>query len=114
MTHTVSTVLIRNAEGLTVRRVDLPFLVAVRRAVRRGPASSLPRVAVLLSKEGVMQYRNPAVPPIELVQLMERQIDSLEKETFGGLTEVERREYEERQGRIDELCDKLRHPHPAA
>ena len=96
------------------RRIELPFLVAVRRPVRRGPASSLPRVVVLLSKEGVMQYSNPAVLPRELVQLMEKQIDSLERETFGGLTDVERGEYEERQERIDELCDKLRYGHPAA
>jgi hypothetical protein len=61
-----------------------------------------------------MQYRNPAARPRELVQLMERQIDSLERGTFGGLTEEERREYEERQERIDELCDELRYPHPAA
>jgi hypothetical protein len=61
-----------------------------------------------------MQYSNPAVLPRELVQLMEKQIDSLERETFGGLTDVERGEYEERQERIDELCDKLRYGHPAA
>jgi hypothetical protein len=61
-----------------------------------------------------MQYRNPAALPGELVQLMEKQIDSLEKETFGGLTDAELHEYEERQERIDELCDQLRYFHPAA
>jgi len=37
-----------------------------------------------------------------------------EKETFGGATDVELREYEERENRIDELCEKLRYLHPAA
>jgi hypothetical protein len=56
-----------------------------------------------------MQYGNPQKLPRDLVQLMEQQIESLEKETFGGLTDAERREYEERQDRIDELCQKLRY-----
>jgi hypothetical protein len=61
-----------------------------------------------------MQSRNPKGVPSELVQLMEKQIESLEKEAFGGVTDAERREYENRQDRIDELCDKLRYLHPAA
>jgi hypothetical protein len=61
-----------------------------------------------------MPYRNPQKLPNDLVQLMSRQIESLEKETFVGLTAAERREYEERQHRIDELCEKLRYLHPAA
>jgi hypothetical protein len=50
-----------------------------------------------------MQSRNPKGVPSELVQLVEKQIESLEKETFGGVTDAERREYENRQDRIDEL-----------
>jgi hypothetical protein len=61
-----------------------------------------------------MQSRNPKGVPSELVQLMEKKIESLEKEAFGGVTDAERREYENRQDRIDELCDKLRYLHPAA
>jgi len=61
-----------------------------------------------------MQYRNPQKLPSDLVQLMGKQIESLEKETFVGLTAAERREYAERQHRIDELCEKLRYLHPAA
>jgi hypothetical protein len=61
-----------------------------------------------------MQYGNPQKLPRDLVQLMEQQIESLEKETFGGLTDAERREYEERQDRIDELCQKLRYLQAAA
>jgi hypothetical protein len=61
-----------------------------------------------------MQSRNPKGVPSELVQLMEKQIESLEKEAFGGVTDAERREYENRQDRIDELCDKVRYLHPAA
>jgi hypothetical protein len=61
-----------------------------------------------------MQSHNPKGVPSELVQLMEEQIESLEKEAFGDVTDAERREYENRQDRIDELCDKLRYLHPAA
>jgi hypothetical protein len=61
-----------------------------------------------------MQSRNPKGLPSELVQLMQKQIESLEKETFGGVTDAERREYENRQDRIDELCEKLRLLAPAA
>jgi hypothetical protein len=39
----------------------------------------------------------------ELTELIQKQIDNIEKETFGGATDVERREYEERRKRIDEL-----------
>jgi hypothetical protein len=61
-----------------------------------------------------MQSRNPQGLPGELIQLMERQVNSLERETFGGLPDAERREYEERQERIDELCYKLLYLHSAA
>jgi hypothetical protein len=60
-----------------------------------------------------MQYRNPQELPGDLVQLMGKQIESLEKETV-GLTVAERRVYEERQHRIDQLCEELRYLHPAA
>jgi hypothetical protein len=61
-----------------------------------------------------MQYRDPQKLPRELVQLMEKQIDSLEKETFVGVTDAERREYVQRQDRIDELCETLHYLHRAA
>ncbi len=61
-----------------------------------------------------MQYRVSQQVPHVLVALIESQIESLEKETFRGLTDAERREYEERQERIDELCDQLRYLHPTA
>ena len=60
-----------------------------------------------------MRYHDPPKPR-ELVNLMEKQIESLEKETCGGVTDGERREYQERQERIDELCDQLRYRHLAA
>jgi hypothetical protein len=50
----------------------------------------------------------------ELIQLTERQIDTLEKRTFGGVTEAEQREYEERQERIRDLFTELHHLDPAA
>jgi hypothetical protein len=65
-------------------------------------------------EECALQYRNPQKLPSDLVQLMGEQVESLEKETFVGLTTAERQEYEERQHRIDELCEELRYLHPAA
>ena len=59
-----------------------------------------------VKKECAMQYRNPR--ELDLVQLIGKQIESLEKETFVGLTAAERREYEVRQHRIDQLCEELR------
>ena len=61
-----------------------------------------------------MQQGIPAELSRELIQLMEKQIYSLEKETFLGVTELERREYEQRQERIDDLCDELRQTQPSA
>ena len=61
-----------------------------------------------------MQCRNPQKLPSDLVQLMGEQIESLEKEAFVGLTAAERQEYEERQHRIDQLCQELRYLQPAA
>jgi hypothetical protein len=42
----------------------------------------------------------------ELTHLVNEQADTAEK---GNLTDRERRVYQERQNRINELCDKLRH-----
>jgi hypothetical protein len=39
----------------------------------------------------------------ELTELIQEQINSIEKETYGGATDAERWEYEERRKRIDEL-----------
>jgi polyhydroxyalkanoate synthesis regulator phasin len=47
--------------------------------------------------------RGPQSVRRELTELIQRQIDNIEKETFGGATDVERREYEEMRKRIDEL-----------
>jgi len=43
----------------------------------------------------------------ELIELLGKQLDTLEIETFGGLTATERREYEERGDRIHQLYDEL-------
>ena len=43
----------------------------------------------------------------ELVVLLEAQLDVLEKETFGGVSEAELCEYEDRHDRICELYDEL-------
>jgi hypothetical protein len=58
--------------------------------------------------------RDPVRVRQELTELIQKQIDTIEKETFGGATDVERREYEERRKRIDELYDELQRPNPAA
>ena len=43
----------------------------------------------------------------ELKQLLLKQTETLKAQTFGGLTEVELLEYEQRYERIRELCAKL-------
>jgi hypothetical protein len=50
---------------------------------------------------------NPLRVRHELTELIQKQIDTIEKETFGGATDVERREYEDRRKRIDELHREL-------
>jgi hypothetical protein len=45
----------------------------------------------------------------ELVNLIEKQIEMLAKESCDGLTEAELREYDDRKERIDELYDALDH-----
>jgi|GraSoiStandDraft_54_1057290.scaffolds.fasta_scaffold177945_2 hypothetical protein len=44
---------------------------------------------------------------VELLALIERQVEALERDTFVGLTDVERYEYDARQDRIHELHAKL-------
>jgi hypothetical protein len=67
-----------------------------------------------VARSAFMQYTNPEKLPGELIRLMEKQIDSLEKQTFERVTDAERNEYEQRQKHIDELCEKLRYLHAAA
>ena len=43
----------------------------------------------------------------ELVTLLDKQLDTLQKECFTTATEVEVQEYVSRRERIDELCDQL-------
>jgi hypothetical protein len=43
----------------------------------------------------------------ELTELIQKQINSIEEETYGGATDRERWEYEERRRRIDELHGEL-------
>jgi len=50
----------------------------------------------------------------ELIELTEKQISTLEKRTFGGVTEADLCEYEERQERIRDLFIELHHLEPAA
>jgi hypothetical protein len=58
--------------------------------------------------------RDPVRARRELTQLIQKQIDMIEKESFGGATDVERREYEERRKRIDELHRELLRMNTAA
>ena len=50
----------------------------------------------------------------ELIELTEKQISTLEKRTFGGVTEADLSEYEERQERIRDLFSELHHLDRAA
>ena len=43
----------------------------------------------------------------EFVSLLQKQVDALELETYVGLTDGERREYEKRQERIRDLSAKI-------
>ncbi len=43
----------------------------------------------------------------ELIQLLEKQVEALQKECFGAATESDLQEYEGRRNRIGELCDEL-------
>jgi hypothetical protein len=61
-----------------------------------------------------MEARNQEQLRNELIQLTEKQIDTLEKRIFGGVTDAEQKEYEERQDRIRDLFIELHHLHPAA
>jgi hypothetical protein len=45
----------------------------------------------------------------ELIQLTEKQVSTLEKQTSTGLTEIELRQFEERQRRVRDLFIKLHH-----
>lgn len=61
-----------------------------------------------------METRNQEHLRSELIQLTEKQIGTLEKRTFGGITEAEQSEYEERQERIRDLFIELHHLDRAA
>jgi hypothetical protein len=50
----------------------------------------------------------------ELIDLLESQLNTLEKETFGVVTEVELCEYEERSDRIRQLCAEVSEDRQAA
>jgi hypothetical protein len=50
---------------------------------------------------------DPKQPRDELIQLLEKQLDTLEKEIFGGLTTTEQLEFEERRERIYQLYDEF-------
>ena len=58
--------------------------------------------------------RDPTQLRSEISQLIKKQIDALGKETFGGATDAEHREYEQRQTRIDELYGELQRLNSAA
>jgi len=61
-----------------------------------------------------MQTHNQEQLRNELIQLTEKQITTLERQTFGGVTQAEEREYEERQERIRKLFIELHHLAPVA
>jgi hypothetical protein len=58
--------------------------------------------------------RDPKQLQSEINQLVKKQLDTLVRETFGGVRDTERREYEERQKRIDELYGELQRLKSAA
>jgi hypothetical protein len=54
-----------------------------------------------------MQWRDLKQVRGELVQLIEKQIEIIAKDTCQNLTDMELREYDDRKKRIDELYDAL-------
>jgi len=63
---------------------------------------------------GCVMDRDPTQLRSEISQLIKKQIDALGKETFGGATDAEHREYLQRQTRIDELYGDLQRLKSAA
>ena len=69
----------------------------------------------MLVAAGQEKPLRPLVRPVEdleqiraeVLALIERQVEALERDTFVGLTDVERYEYDARQDRIHELHAKL-------
>jgi hypothetical protein len=59
------------------------------------------------SKGAAMRFRDRKQLRGELVQLIEKQIKTLAKQTCDSLTDTELREYDDRKKRIDELYDTL-------
>lgn len=61
----------------------------------------------LVQREFVMEPHDSKHIRGELVVLLDEQLDTLERETFGGVTEAELCEYEDRHDRICDLYDEL-------
>lgn len=61
-----------------------------------------------------MKTHNQELLSNELIQLTEKQIDALEKQTFVGVSEAELGKYEKRQERIRTLLIELHHLDPTA
>lgn len=75
----------------------------------------LPSINTPLRPKGrVLPCRNRKELRAELVNLVEKQIEMLAKESCDGLTEAELREYDDRRKRIDELYNVLERLHFAA
>jgi len=74
------------------------------------PCRLLPSINTPLRPKGrVLPCRDRKELRDELVNLIEKQIEMLAKESCDGLTEAELREYDDRKERIDELYDALDH-----
>ncbi len=58
--------------------------------------------------------RDPRQLQSEINQLIKKQLDTLGREIFGGVTDAEHQEYEQRQRRIDELYGELQRLKSAA
>jgi predicted RNase H-like nuclease (RuvC/YqgF family) len=58
--------------------------------------------------------RDPRQLQSEINQLIKKQLETLGREIFGGVTDAEHREYEQRQRRIDELYGELQRSKSAA
>jgi hypothetical protein len=75
--------------------------------MQRTPYGPVLHLAVYVKFMGAACSGYPQRVRHELTELIQKQIDSIEREGYGGATDADRWEYEERRKRIDELHGEL-------
>jgi hypothetical protein len=94
--------------------LDISTVFSVRSSANPLQLLTISQVRRFIQKGRAMQYRDLKQLRGELVQLIEKQIETLAKETCDSLTDTELRKYDDRKKRIDKLYDALHDLDPAA